>query len=229
MNRQIASSVVLAALMATSAVLAYELTPRVKIADSQEKFSLDTLVPERFGEWQVDKSIVPLQVDPATQAKLDAIYNQTISRTYINRDGERIMLSIAYGGNQDDTMGVHKPEVCYGAQGFEIREAAGDTLKTANGALPVKRLMAVAGPRHEPITYWITIGNKAVMPGMEQRMLQLKYGLTGTVPDGMLVRVSNIDRQAARGYVLHDRFINDMLAAMDPKGRVRLAGAVTGA
>lgn len=229
MNKRIVSSIVMAALMATSAVLAYGLTPRVKIADTQEKFSLESMVPKRFGEWQEDTSIVPLQVDAATQAKLDRIYNQTLTRTYINRDGERIMLSIAYGGDQGDNMGVHKPEVCYGAQGFEIQRATGDSLRTDNGVLPIKRLMAVSGARYEPITYWITIGNKAVMPGMDQRLLELKYGLTGTVPDGMLVRISNIDRKPERGYVLHDRFVNDMLRAMDPKSRARLAGVFTGA
>lgn len=229
MNRRILSSIILGVTMATSAVLSYALTPRVKIADAKDKFALETMIPARFGEWQVDTSVIPLQVDPATQAKLDKIYNQTLSRTYINRDGERVMLSLAYGGDQSDNMGVHKPEVCYGAQGFAISGAREDGLKTDQGELPIKRLMAISGPRHEPITYWITVGNKAVMPGMDQRLMELKYGLTGTVPDGMLVRVSTIDPDPDNAYKVHDRFVNDMLRAMDERSRTKLAGVFSGA
>jgi EpsI family protein len=190
MNRQLAASLALGLCMAGAAMLASALTPRQKIADTRARFQLAAMVPIQFGEWEVDNRIIPLQVDPATQAKLDRIYNQTLSRTYINRDGQRVMLSLAYGGDQGDNMGVHKPEICYAAQGFEISASHAASLATPFGGLPVTRLVAVQGARREPITYWITIGNRAVLPGMDQRLLQLKYGLSGTVPDGMLVRVS---------------------------------------
>lgn len=229
MKRTLFVSLVLGATMAASGVLAAVLTPHRKIADLESKFSLEQMVPAKFGDWEVDTSIVPLQVDPATQAKLDRIYNQTLSRTYINRAGERIMLSLAYGGDQSDNMGVHKPEVCYAAQGFEITHNGSARLATAFGQLPIKRLMAVNGNRYEPITYWITIGDKAVMPGLDQRLAELKYGLTGTVPDGMLVRVSNISRDPAEAYKLQDRFVNDMLRAMQPAGRGKLIGVFGGA
>jgi EpsI family protein len=229
MKKSLIASLVLGVSMAASGVLAAALTPHTKIADLQGKFSLEQMVPKQFGDWEVDTTIVPLQVDPATQAKLDRIYNQTLSRTYINRDGERIMLSLAYGGDQGDNMGVHKPEICYAAQGFEVTKNASAHLATPYGQLPVKRLMAVNGARYEPITYWITIGNKAVNPGMEQRLTELKYGLTGVVPDGMLVRVSNIDRDPAAAYPLHDRFINDLLRAMQAQGRGKLIGVFDGA
>ena len=229
MNKRIVTSIILGIAMAGSAVVSYALTPRVKIADAKDKFSLEHMIPTRFGEWQVDTSVIPLQVDPATQAKLDKIYNQTLSRTYINRAGERVMLSMAYGGDQSDNMGVHKPEVCYGAQGFEISQAREDMLRTEIGTLPVRRLMAESGPRHEPITYWITVGDKAVMPGMDQRLMELKYGLTGTVPDGMLVRVSTLDSNPENAYKIHNSFVNELLRSMDERSRTKLAGVFSGA
>jgi EpsI family protein len=229
MKKSLIVSLVLGATMATSAVVAAALTPHVKIADMQAKFNLEDMVPRQFGEWRVDETIVPLQVDPETQAKLNRIYNQVLARTYINRDGERIMLSLAYGGDQGDNMGVHKPEICYAAQGFEITRAGADALHTDYGNLPLKRLMAVNGARYEPITYWITIGNKAVKPGLDQRLTELKYGLTGTIPDGMLVRISNISRDPDSAYKVHDRFVQDMLHAMREPGRTRLIGAFDGA
>jgi EpsI family protein len=224
MKKSMMVSVVLGALMVCSAAATLALTPTARMADAAGRFSLEQLVPRTFGEWQVDTRVMPLQVDPATQAKLDKIYNQTLGRTYVNRSGERIMLSIAYGGDQSDNMGVHKPEVCYTAQGFTVRDGQKSSLDTGIGTLPVKRLFAVAGARQEPITYWITVGRKATMPGVEQRLQELRYGLSGTVPDGMLVRVSSISADSAPAYALHDQFVRALLSALDKSARERLVG-----
>lgn len=211
-------------LMVSSGALTMALTPTTRIADQQEKVNLEMMIPEKFGDWQIDKSIVPLQVDAETQAKLDKIYNQTLARTYVNSRNERIMLSIAYGGDQSDNLAVHKPEVCYYAQGFEIMKTLSDELLTQYGKLPIKRLLAVKGNRNEPITYWVTVGSKAVLPGFDQKLQQLRYGLTGNVPDGVLVRVSSIDADNANAYQLQTIFIQDLLSAIDGKERVRLIG-----
>lgn len=225
MNKSLAASLGLGLMMLTASGLTRVVTPSVKMADTQPKFQLETMIPQRFGDWQVDRSLAPLTVDPDTQARLDKIYNQTLSRTYINGDGLRVMLSIAYGGDQSDNMGVHKPETCYTAQGFEVSAAAAGNVATRYGSLPVRRLYAVSGSRNEPITYWITIGNRATHPGMEQRMTQLRYGLTGMVADGMLVRVSTIDTDQRAAYAVQERFINAMLDALDARARLRLIGA----
>jgi EpsI family protein len=106
-------------------------------------------------------------------------------------------------------------------------KAHGDELATGFGKLPVKRLVARQNVRNEPITYWITIGDKAVMSGIDQKMQRFMYGLSGRIPDGMLVRVSSIDLDAASAYRLQDRFVNQMLAALKPRDRSRLLGAAT--
>lgn len=211
--------------MVSSGALTKVLTPTQKIADQQEKIDLEIMIPIEFGDWRIDRSIIPLQVDAETQAMLDKIYNQTLARTYVNSRGERIMLSVAYGGDQSDNLAVHKPEVCYYAQGFEIIKAATDELLTQYGKLPIKRLLAVKGYRNEPITYWITIGNRAVLPGIDEKLQQLKYGLTGNVPDGMLVRVSSISSDKDRAYQLQTIFIQDLLSSVNTGERTRLIGA----
>lgn len=226
MIKAIKVSVIACALMVSSAAVTKVVTPSAKMADNKAKFNLQQMIPESFGEWKVDTSIVPLQVDPDTQARLDRIYNQTLSRTYVNRDGQRVMLSLAYGGDQSDSTGLHRPEVCYAAQGFEIKRNAPADLPTAYGTLPIRRVVAVAGSRYEPITYWVTVGDRAVQVGMEQKWQRLRAGLSGTVPDGMLVRVSTIERDPEAAYVVQDRFIDSLLGALDPAARQRLAGAL---
>ncbi|WP_292992842.1 exosortase-associated protein EpsI, B-type [Nitrosomonas sp.] len=224
MKKSLITSIILGVMMASSGALTVALTPTNKIADLQEKIDLEIMIPSKFGDWRVDESIIPLQVDTETQAMLDKIYNQTLSRTYVNSLGERVMLSVAYGGDQSDNLAVHKPEVCYYAQGFEIMKTYADELLTQYGKLPIKRLMAVKGNRNEPITYWVTVGNKAVLPGIDEKLQQLRYGLTGSVPDGMLVRVSSINSDKDKAYQLQTIFIQDLLLTVDIKERTRLIG-----
>ena len=213
--------------MFAAAGMALALKPTTKIADAGPKIDLETLIPREFGEWKIDESLVPINVSPEVQAKLDKIYGQTLSRTYVNAEGRRVMLSIAYGANQgSDDFQVHRPEYCYAAQGFQVKKGWKDFLKLDSGELPIQRLEAVQGNRDEPITYWITIGDKATLPGLSRKLTQLSYGLTGKIPDGMLIRVSSISANVKAEYHLQDQFVNAMLDAIEPTQRVRLTGTL---
>jgi EpsI family protein len=228
MNRRFAVSLVLGLAMAGAAALTGVLTPRVHLAASHTRFSLEAMIPPAFGGWRVDASLQPLTVDAERQGVLDKIYDQTLSRSYVNPEGQRVMLSIAYGGDQSKALQLHLPEVCYVAQGFELLQSHDGQLRTPYGTLPVRRLVAVQNTRHEPITYWITIGDRAIRSGIEQKLQRLAYGLSGTIPDGMLVRVSTIQASDDAAYRLQDRFVGDMLGALGDAGRLRLRGVVKG-
>lgn len=224
MSSLLRSGLAIAILMMAASVFAVVLRPSHKLADAGPKVDLEAMIPKQFADWRIDDRIVPVLPSPDVQEKLDKIYNQTLARTYINSQGQRIMLSIAYGGDQSDAMQVHKPEVCYVAQGFQVRQASIGQLATEYGALPIKRLVATLGGRHEPITYWITIGDEVTNAGYKQKLAQIKYGITGSVPDGMLVRASSIDRDELNAYELQERFLREMLSAMPQADRVRIAG-----
>lgn len=215
---------VVLALMLVAAGLAAAAKPRSKVADLGPRVDLERMVPGSFQDWKLDTTVVPVLPSPETQALLNKLYNQTLARTYVNGSGDRVMLSIAYGGDQSDSMQVHRPEVCYAAQGFQILGSATGVLATRFGRLPVKRLLAQLGPRSEPITYWITVGDKATLGGFSQKLVQLSYGLTGKVPDGMLVRVSSINKDTSTAYQLQEQFVNDLVASLDPVARTRMVG-----
>ena len=225
MNRKFVASVVLGLAMAGTTALTGALTPTQKVADARANFSLEAMIPKSFGGWTVDTSVVPLTPDPTQKELIAALYDQTLSRTYVNAQGQHVMLSIAYGGDQSKQLQLHLPEVCYVAQGFDMVKDRRDELATGFGKVPVKRLVARQNARNEPITYWITIGDKAVMSGLDQKMQRFMYGLSGRIPDGMLVRVSTIEADEGNAYKVQDRFVNQMLAAVDPQARVRLMGA----
>jgi EpsI family protein len=227
MNRRFLASVLLGVAMAGTSALTGALTPRQKVAAVQERFDLDAMIPARFGNWTVDDTVAPLTPDETQKELIATLYDQTLARTYVNDAGQRVMLSIAYGGDQSKQLQLHLPEVCYVAQGFDMVRDQKAELATHYGTVPIKRLVARQNVRNEPITYWVTIGDKAVMSGLGQKYQRFLYGLTGRIPDGMLVRVSTIDADENSAYRVQDRFVNQMLDAMSPRDRLRLLGAAT--
>jgi EpsI family protein len=211
--------------MFAAAGMALALKPTHKIADAGPKIDLEVLIPKTFGGWAIDETIRPLMANPEQEATIKEIYSQTLTRTYVNPQGDRIMLSIAYGGDQSEKMAVHKPEICYPAQGFQILKSPTVGIFTSDGSsIPVKRLVATQGSRIEPITYWTTVGDAVAVTGLKWKLQQLKYGLTGKIPDGLLFRVSSIQADDAKAYQMQDAFTRDLLKAMSPSGRQRIIG-----
>lgn len=211
--------------MLAAAGLAILMTPTQREADKGPRVDLEKMIPSRFGEWEIDKDLVPISVSPDVQARLDVIYSQTMTRTYRNPAGNRIMLSIAYGGDQsNDKMQVHRPEYCYKAQGFEVVDNGDVVLKTAFKDVPIRRLLAKQRGRSEPISYWITIGTEATLPGWDRKLTQLRYGLTGKVPDGLLFRVSSISPDMAGAYKMQDMFSKQLIDSVDQITREKLIG-----
>lgn len=211
--------------MFAAAGFALALKPTVMVADSGPKIDLEALIPEQFGDWRIDSTITPLIANPEQEAMINKIYDQTLTRTYINSRGERIMLSIAYGGNQSDSMAVHKPEVCYPAQGFQIMKSSSGIFSTGREDIPVKRLVATQGQRVEPITYWTTIGDKvAISSDLKWKLDQLKYGLSGKIPDGLLFRISSIQIDESAAYRMQDDFSRALLAVLTPEAKKRIIG-----
>ena len=225
MNASRRNALVALGLMGAAAAGAVVWRPTAKLAESREKVDLEQMFPRAFGEWKMD-TVLPVQlVAPDVQQLLATIYSQTLSRTYVNSKGDRIMLSVAYGGDQSDATRAHRPEVCYPAQGFQIMASQTGAISTATHSLRVRQLVARAGARVEPISYWVMVGDFVVLSGTEQKLAQLRYTTGGVIPDGMLVRVSNIDANAAASYALHVGFITQMTQAMPANVRDRIVGA----
>lgn len=198
--------------------------PTERLSDSRPKVDLETLFPKAVGAWRVDDRMPVQLVSPDQQAVLDKIYNQTLSRAYVNPQGERIMLSVAYGGDQSDGTRAHRPEVCYPAQGFQIDASQDTALGIGDHSLRVRQLASRLGVRVEPITYWIIVGERVTLSGTEQKLAQLAYSTRGVVPDGMLVRVSSIDADLQRGHGVQGQFISDLAGAISGGDRARVFG-----
>ena len=198
------------ALLAT-VCFASMLVPIKSMAVQRQFADLNTEIPKQLGAWTMEnQALIPL-VSADLQAGLQRIYSQTVNRIYVNGDGERIMLAVAYGGDQlGNELQVHRPEYCYKAQGFELMNLRDGHVFTGSGELPVRRLVARQGGRIEPITYWMTVGNETVLPGLARKLAQLRYGLKGQIADGMLIRVSSLGSDTEKAFRLHEVFISDL-------------------
>jgi len=215
---------VVAALMMGTVVLSVVATPSNKLADTRREFTLATEVPTRFGDWRVDNSIVPLPPSPDQQSVLNEIYDQILSRTYINGRGERVMLSITYGSKQNQQLRAHRQEVCYSAQGFKISGLEQLNLQVAGGVLPATRMVATQGPRVEPVTYWFTTGDTVVLSYWDRELAQFRYALSGYIPDGYLVRISSLSSDSKAAFAQQLDFANALLLHIDSELRRRLVG-----
>jgi exosortase B len=193
--------------------------------DGRAAPDLEQAIPQSFGDWRVDPQLAPIPPTADAQAKLDRLYKQVLSRTYVNSRGEHMMLTVAYGGDQSDALKVHRQEACYRAQGFEILELDQGTLEAAGRELPVTRMLAVRGERSEPVTYWFTMGDRVVLGRLERLRVQLENGLARRVPDGMLVRVSSLATDTTAAYIAQQAFVNGMAAALPAGEAARFIGA----
>lgn len=220
-------AITVAALMCTASAVAYFARPSVSAADRVPKIQLDTAVPKQFGTWREEPAQAVAVVNPQTQQLLDKLYSQVLARTYVDARGYRVMLSLAYGDDQRGGLQAHKPEVCYPAQGFTLLNNVAAKIDTPFGQVSGRRLGTQLGARVEPVTYWFAVADRAVSSRFEHRLTEIRLGLTGQVPYGLLFRVSSIDDDAQRAYREQDRFIAALLTAVTPEHRSRLSGLGT--
>ena len=222
--RKIGVAVVLATLMGLASVAGIAARPSVKATPGGTTFLLEEVVPRKFGDWRELPQMGAYVVNPQMKEQLDRLYSQILTRTYVNSSGYRIMLSLAYGDDQRGDLQAHKPEVCYPAQGFTLHSNHDAELATPFGFIAGRRLSTSLGQRKEPVTYWFTVGDSAIKNKLQQRMVEIRLGLTGQVPDGLLFRVSSIDDTVERAFQVHEQFVSELLQAVAPQSRIRLSG-----
>ena len=211
--------------MAATAGVALLRAPARSAAEGAPRLVLDRVFPARAGAWTLD-SHADVFIRPLDrQAKAYGIYDQVLERIYLGPNGAQVMLCVAYGGRQSDGLHVHRPENCYRGAGFEVSGLKRLGVQLADRTLLASHLQAQRPGRSEPITYWTVIGDRVENDPREVNWIKLRAGLRGEVLDGMLVRVSTIDRNPERAYALHARFADALVRAIDPGYRKHVIGA----
>ncbi|MFC0169580.1 exosortase-associated protein EpsI, B-type [Pseudoduganella danionis] len=229
MKRFMRLSLVIATLMVLAACATAYLTPTKRLTRKEDAIDLESAVPKQFGNWVMETGGVPFVPSEDTKELIARIYDQTLNRTYVNStSGERIMLSIAYGGSQTRQLRAHRQEVCYTAQGFQISQLEQANLHVANANIRGTRMVARQGDvRIEPVTYWFTMGDTVVQSYVDRQIAQLKYAMSGVIPDGYLFRVSSLSNNATQAYAKQAAFSTELMGQVDPRLAQRLLGGAS--
>jgi EpsI family protein len=219
----------LLAILVCASALGWRLTPRAHMAQLNQGLVLETEIARNFFDWQLDASAANAVIDPTQQNLLKTLYTQNLSRTYVNSHGDRIMLSISYGANQAGDLELHRPEVCYAAQGFSMQSKGSSSISllNQNKTIVLEHLWAQQRGRSEPISYWMRVGDHLMVSGLRQQFARIEQGLKGWVPDGVLFRVSSLRADPQAAYAIQAQFIQDLLASLSPRARRFLVGPVT--
>jgi len=164
-------------------------------------------------------------ITDGTETSTEQPYDQTVLRTYVNSQGDAVMLALAWGRRQRQDVKVHRPEVCYPAQGFTvIGPGIDDQLSVPhhNGPIAMRGLVTQRGNGFEAVRYWIRVGTRYGGDGIGTRLYLLQQGLKGEVPDGILVRASmrmTNSNAAPAAYAQLDSFLQELVNAVPEETR----------
>lgn len=189
---------------------------------------LEKAVPEQFGEWRTLPNPL-LQVDLSTDGatSTDQPYDEIVSRTYVNAKGDVIMMALAYGKNQRQEIKIHRPELCYPAQGFKVMSLKsatfdGVTNSLTGQAVPGKRMVVHGKGSDEVVSYWIRIGDTFSASPWRIRWQIMQEGLQGRMTDGILVRLSQRVSPGSNPEPVHrllEQFASELVEATPPQAR----------
>jgi EpsI family protein len=184
---------------------------------------LDDLVPRRFGAWTSEDVGDPLAINgPGTLSS--KLYNQLVTRAYMDDRGPAILMLLAHGERQSDELQLHRPEICYPAFGYALlRNEPAAVQLTGQIGVPARRLVAKSPSSEQSVVYWTRLGENFPVSFNEQRTARFKDTLEGIIPDGILCRFSIADATSAAWPRLGE-FVRGLVAATGQQGRRVLIG-----
>jgi EpsI family protein len=219
-NITLAIAMILGAALAAQAMIPHRVLGKAPTQDELER-----MIPKSFGQWTYEPGV--RLVEPPGDSLAKQIYNAELARGYRDPEGRLVMFLVAYGASQSDRLQLHRPEICYAAQGFRVAQLTTVTLALGGGLqdLSVRHLLAQRENRQEPITYWMRLGDTVATNAVERQVLKVEYGLRGYISDGALVRLSTVGLPEEQAYELQSRFLGDFLRSVDAETRRFLIGS----
>jgi EpsI family protein len=190
--------------------------------------NLAQVVPTTFGDWK-EISTGAQPIDPTRNEngapKAGNPYDDVLMRAYSNSHGDVVMLALAYGRSQRQEVKIHRPELCYVAQGFRLLSRSHVTFPAGSPQMPAQgeRMLVQTANRVEAVSYWIRIGGIYSRSAWLTRYYIFEQGLEGKELDGVLVRVSQILGTPAAAsderYQVQEQFVADLVRAMPSETR----------
>lgn len=186
-------TLVLGGLLLAGGSIALARQPRIT-APPMPTAALQKLIPDRVGDWtfQTSSGLVLPPVDELSAR----LYDGLVTKVYAAPGRSPMMLLVAYSNKQDGMLQVHRPEVCYPAGGYQLSPTQHVEIPNGlGGSIAANAFAAVGVSRTEQVLYWTRIGDRFPIRWAAQRLAVVEANLAGTIPDGVLVRISNFDAE----------------------------------
>ncbi|WP_136637812.1 VPLPA-CTERM-specific exosortase XrtD [Pseudooceanicola onchidii] len=145
-----------------------------------------TLFPSRLGDW----SSTTRKLEPDIEEVLAA--DDYLNATFVSHaELAPVNMFIAFYNKQTEGQGIHSPEVCLPAGGWEIfslEQKRVDFPETAYGSFEVNRAVIQNGTTQQLVYYWFEQRGKRMTNDFKAKLSVLKDGFTRGRTDGALVR-----------------------------------------
>lgn len=218
-----AKGLIVGLLLLTAAVGARMLAPNLH--SMEDAPLLENTLPKVIGEWRLIETATA-QVGLSTDTSMDQPYNQSIMRSYTDDKGHVINLAVAWGEKQRQEIKIHRPELCYPAQGLKVIDLTDISLPIQNtrgtDIIGKRMLTQDNSGQYEIVSYWIRIGHVYSDSAWQTRKHIFTEGLAGRIPDGVLVRVSQRAADQSQLPVIYARqedFARQLVAATPLRSR----------
>lgn len=185
---------------------------------------IEAALPQRLGSWHqiaLGDFILP-PGDALGRNRYDAL----VLRGYARAGDDPVYCVITYGAVQDYALQLHRPEVCYPASGFAIRELAPWPRQIAGHDLGANVMVAGRDDRAETVLYWTRVGQ-----AFPRSQWQVRKAIAGglvrlSLPDGAMVRLSMQGTATAGvGARLAD-FAGELVRGLTGPGRALVLGGL---
>jgi EpsI family protein len=218
----------LASALCGAALVAYIAQPSLNHVT--EAPLLEGAVPSMVGEWQAMAS--PISQAPVSRNEgpdINQPYDQTLMRTYRDGNGHLVSIALAWGQKQRQEVKIHRPELCYPAQGLSVtklwsHQFAQTSLSSGERIMGKRMLAQHNNGAIEAVSYWIRIGDSYSDSSLTTRLHILKEGLAGRYADGILVRVSQrvpntSDAELEQVFQRQEKFLSELVKQVNPSVR----------
>ena len=208
--------------LCATAVLANALPGAMPSSSTRPGRPLERLIPMAIGGW----GAVPFGdiLIPKGEKAEEKAYDEVVTRYYESSTAPSVMLLVAYGSAQVGDTELHRPEACYPVAGFKLDRGPDLRLRFAEASVMARSMTASATGRIEQLLYWSRVGAEFPTSSMEQRWSALRQTFRGSIPDGVLVRLSTIGADREPALDLLERFAGELLGAGGPDLRLVLTG-----
>jgi len=196
------------------------LKPHEHYAKSESNFEKN--IPRVINGWvEVQQSTPQVSVVSDEKSLINQLYDDTLMRTYADKDGNQVMVALAYAKEQRQDVKIHQPDICYPAQGYQMQKTdivSFDQIKTTAPVIGKRQLYY--GQNHfEAVSYWIRVGDRTMTSGLQMRLKIIADGLfKRRLDDGILVRVSSVlvdDSKTKEAYELHEKFLAEFSSVVE--------------